>query len=447
MVNAMSQSANVSTLVFRVTAARAALGANIPAVVLEAPGKLESTFCQDRNNDDETRAVYISPSSTPLPPNFYLHGAPDVTGTGGDFSGAEKALVELTAQLTGTPYEALALTALSGGNANFIFHAVLKNPLPDGTREVVVKHGEGFVAANPNFKISIDRCEIEVGALQAVNAFAPVQAGSWTVRAPKTIFFDPALNNHVQECKPAAKSLKEYALRHFATSSPALEVSSVSLGTSLGTWLRAFHAWANDPTRADLRQLAARNQQLQGIKQYINYGSLVSRIDSFPAILSDSRALFEQVAQATADEIVDPDRLSVIHGDFWTGKLRRPSLPKEVFVVDWEMFQLGVFAADIGQMITELYELKLYKDIDAGLWIIQGLCAGYGVLDKDVAFRALVTVGAHLLCFGTTVAGWGTPDMVEQVAREGRDILTAAWAKDEAFFENHPLGCVLSGAS
>ena len=116
---------------------------------------------------------------------------------------------------------------------------------------------------------------------------------------------------------------------------------------------------------------------------------------------------------------------------------------REVFVVDWEMFQLGIIPADIGQMIAELYELKLYKDLDAGLWIIKGFCSGYGAVDKDFAFRALVTVGAHLLCFGTTVAGWGTPEQVEGVAREGRDILTAAWAKDEDFFKTHALSCVL----
>ncbi len=108
------------------------------------------------------------------------------------------------------------------------------------------------------------------------------------------------------------------------------------------------------------------------------------------------------------------------------------------------MVELGLFPVDIGQMVAELYELKFFKDIEAGLWIIQGLCSGYGLMDEDFAYRALVHTGAHLIGFGTSVAGWGTPEQREGMAREGRDILTAAWKRERDFFADHPLKWLLS---
>lgn len=115
-----------------------------------------------------------------------------------------------------------------------------------------------------------------------------------------------------------------------------------------------------------------------------------------------------------------------------------------VQVVDWEMAQLNLRPLDIGQMIAELYELKLFKDIDAGLWIIRGFTAGYGKMDESFAYRALVHVGAHLVCISVSAPGWGTPEQVEGVVRVGRDVLTAAWKKDRAFFKGHDLECLFS---
>lgn len=106
------------------------------------------------------------------------------------------------------------------------------------------------------------------------------------------------------------------------------------------------------------------------------------------------------------------------------------------------MFQLALTPLDLGQMIAELYELKLYKDMDAGLWLIQGLMKGYGAVDDGLAFRTLLHVGVHLLGFGTTVQDWGTPEQVENVAATGRDIVLNSWSRHRAFFEDHPLGCI-----
>jgi hypothetical protein len=60
-------------------------------------------------------------------------------------------------ELRGTPYEPRQLEPLSGGAANFTFHAVLKTHLPEGTNEVVIKHAEPYVATNPSFGLSVAR--------------------------------------------------------------------------------------------------------------------------------------------------------------------------------------------------------------------------------------------------------------------------------------------------
>lgn len=113
-----------------------------------------------------------------------------------------------------------------------------------------------------------------------------------------------------------------------------------------------------------------------------------------------------------------------------------------VFVIDWEMSQMGVPNLDIGQMIAELFEMKLYKSVTAGLWMMQGFVEGYGGVSEDFAFRTAIQVGAHMVCFGTSVEGWGTPEKVEMVARTGRDIIVHAWQKDREWFEGGDLACL-----
>lgn len=106
------------------------------------------------------------------------------------------------------------------------------------------------------------------------------------------------------------------------------------------------------------------------------------------------------------------------------------------------MCQLWKPQLDLGQMIAELYELTLYKDMEAGLWLIEGFVSGYGFVDESFAFRTLLHVGTHLVGFGSMVAGWGTPEQCETVARRGGDIILRAWQKDRVWFEKHDLASI-----
>jgi len=71
---------------------------------------------------------------------------------------ADRIISKVKSDLAGTLYEVVSLRPLAGGSANFIFHGVLAKALDDGTTDVVVKHGEAFVATQPSFPIPTARC-------------------------------------------------------------------------------------------------------------------------------------------------------------------------------------------------------------------------------------------------------------------------------------------------
>ncbi|KAI0440863.1 kinase-like domain-containing protein [Xylaria telfairii] len=357
------------------------------------------------------------------------------------------------ADLERTPYAAASLQVLSGGTANFIYHASLKTPLADGTSDVLIKHSEGYIANSPGMKLTLFRCRIEEECLRALSELpiegkTEAQGGiNFTVRTPKFFHFDEQNNTQIQEILRGGKDLKTYALNTYSADTPdTLRPQCLQLGRALGKWLRNFHNWS--ATQADLRKTVAGNTDIQQLKHFINYSWLLDRVGQFPSILSEAKEVFEKVKDMAAKELGDQSKLQVIHGDFWTGNVLLPGSPIQegddipVFVIDWEMSQIGVPNLDLGQMIAELYELKLYKNITAGLWIVQGFAEAYGAVSDDFAFRTAIQVGAHLVCFGTSVQGWGTPEQVEMVARTGRDIIVHAWQKDREWFQGGDLACL-----
>lgn len=71
----------------------------------------------------------------------------------------EQILAKVQKELAaGSEFKASELLPLTGGTGNFIFRATLSTALPNGTSQVVVKHGEGYVASSPNFPLSTSRC-------------------------------------------------------------------------------------------------------------------------------------------------------------------------------------------------------------------------------------------------------------------------------------------------
>ncbi|KAF4441509.1 cytoplasmic trna 2-thiolation protein 2 [Fusarium austroafricanum] len=351
--------------------------------------------------------------------------------------------------LKDTPFAVSALRKLSGGTANFMYHTILdKTPAeekyPNG---VIIKQGEGYVALHPAFKIPTSRCAIEYESLVHLAGLHPTETTFCTISTPETYFFNPETNTQVQEYLPEALSLKDYALKYYVAPTPStLKEQCNQIGHGLGAWLRAFHGWSQEPKQAALRETFAGNKDMQGLKNMINYQQLLQMVDRQPEILGDARDVLQGVSDLAAGELADESALYPIHGDFWTGNILLPDIPMvngshtPVRIVDWEMVQLGVRPLDLGQVIAELWLLKLYKDIDAGEWLIRAFADGYDSVDDDFAYRTIIHVGVHLICFGSQTPGWGDAEQQKDVVRAGREVIVKAWSKDRKYFDEHVFG-------
>jgi hypothetical protein len=138
-----------------------------------------------------------------------------------------------------------------------------------------------------------------------------------TIRTPKFFPCDLPASTQVQECLPNCLDLKRYALKYFSASDVS-KTSVLEIGQGLGMWLRSFHDWAAG--HDTLREAAKSNVGMMNIKLKYNYELLLSRVDKFPAILSDAKTEFEAVLAMAKSELEDEAKLQVVHGDFWTGK-------------------------------------------------------------------------------------------------------------------------------
>ncbi|KAF5516868.1 hypothetical protein CGCS363_v001197 [Colletotrichum siamense] len=340
---------------------------------------------------------------------------------------SERILRDIKAELASTPYNFGSARLLTGGTANFIYQARLNQPLPGGTSEVAIEHGEEFVRQSPGFKLTTSRCRIEESCLKYLAAFLPYINSNVSVTTPKLFYFNRDTNTQVQDCQPTPLSLKLYAIEHFALSH------------------------YNSPAQSNLRETALANKDMQSIKHWANYQQLPNAMKRHPTVFRGCGDIFNAIVGKSTEELIDQKSLQVTHGDFWTGNILLQGVRWEwrrmhLFVIDWEMFQVALTPLDFGQMIAELYQLKLYKNLDAGLWLIEGFTKGYGDVDDSFAFRTLLHVGVHLIGFGTTVPDWGDAEQGEKVAVAGREIVLGAWAKSRRLFDDHPLGCIFCSA-
>ncbi|RSL58423.1 hypothetical protein CEP54_007791 [Fusarium duplospermum] len=359
------------------------------------------------------------------------------------------------AWLNTTRYAAFSLEPLIGGQANFTYHAKLLTPLEDGTTELVVKHGEPYMARHPANEITTHRCRVEAECLTELNSVEThlnqLGSANCTARTPRCFYYDDDSKTQIHEYLPNTVDLKTYIQNYFPWSTPRnLELPCRNIGKTLAEYISNFHLASEQmvqstAAQSPLKPFAAlrNNEQMQSLKHMINYNWLLQRIDQFPEILSEARDVFYQVKlQALLESDGKP-----IHGDFCPQNILLPGAPLgsqndiSLFVIDWENGQLGVENLDHGEMIGELYSLWLSQKKDAALWVMQGYSDGLGPRPTDFIWRLAVQVGVHLLSFGTF---GGTSSQAEDVARHGRDIIVNASKKNQAWFDEGELACLFA---
>ena len=240
--------------------------------------------------------------------------------------------IKVQESLKATPYDCTSFVKLSGGTANFVYRGTLAVPLEDGSKTVVVKHSESYVALNPSFKLTTTRCvrlshpytliyilrvtlqDFERTILAAAESLPASSHLEVTVETPRLHCFLPETNTQVHADLPSSTELKTYVLTH-----PLSQSQCSRLGHSLGLWTARFHAWAAAPEQEKLREIMKGNVAMRELKYNMNYANLIATIGNFPSILESSRTVFEEVAKDVRASL-DRGEGALIHGDFWSGK-------------------------------------------------------------------------------------------------------------------------------
>jgi hypothetical protein len=64
---------------------------------------------------------------------------------------------DILTALRDTPFACSKLDRLSGGHANWTYRGHLVKALEDGKDTVVIKHAEGYIPSNPDYKLDVGR--------------------------------------------------------------------------------------------------------------------------------------------------------------------------------------------------------------------------------------------------------------------------------------------------
>ncbi|KAB5558289.1 kinase-like domain-containing protein [Coniochaeta sp. 2T2.1] len=383
---------------------------------------------------------------------------------------------ELLRQLSQTPYACSSLTQLSGGSANFVYRGILTQPLASTSgqkaveKTVIVKHSTGFLSVNRDFALDVSRCLLIFAflSLQTYEEFMLQALVNFTfttpatlVRAPRLYLFIRGTNTQVHQDFSDATDLRA-VLRSTPTLDNMLSSqfpSPISLGRSLGSWLRAFHTWASDPAQAALQERIGQNEPMRKLKHLVNYGTFIGILQKFPDIVSiEELKVLHDVKDMADKELAKKPRdggecFGIIHGDFCMlnvlvsnnskRKHQEEGEVEKLYIIDWELAQFGHRAYDLGHMIGDLYEQKHFNNTESAMPSIRGFVEGYGGLSEELAFRTAIHAGTHLIGGYNRRPKTGKLAAPEEkivgMLEVAKDFVVKGWEKDRRWFESSPL--------
>lgn len=126
-----------------------------------------------------------------------------------------------------------------------------------------------------------------------------------------------------------------------------------------------------------------------------------------------------------------------------------PENPNKLFIIDWELAQYGHRAYDLGQIIGDMYERKVFRNREVTLPVMNGIIFGYGVVDNLMAFRVAIYVGVHLIIWYQRRLKKGPAAIVpQQVIMDGlqlgKDFIIKGWEEDEQYFKETMLASLFT---
>lgn len=126
-----------------------------------------------------------------------------------------------------------------------------------------------------------------------------------------------------------------------------------------------------------------------------------------------------------------------------------PDDPNKLFVIDWEMAQFGHRSYDLGQVLGDLYEKKVFRNNHAVTPVMESVIIGYGAVSKDMALRTAIYVGIHLITWYQRrpkkgIAATIEKDVIEKGLAMGRDFILRGWEKDTQFFMDTDLSSLFA---
>ncbi|KIN08845.1 hypothetical protein OIDMADRAFT_111115 [Oidiodendron maius Zn] len=345
-------------------------------------------------------------------------------------AGEDAIPTKLLQQLSQTPYACSSpLLPLSTRPGNFVYRGILAEPIrtQDGAtaKSIIIKH---YTDTGPKI--------FEELLLQSLANYLP-SATTVTVKPPRLYL-----------------AMLFSADTHNLLPSP----STATIGRHLGLWLRSFHTWASAPEQAALRAQMWQNDPMRKIKYLFTYDSVLKVLENYPELLEGHEKTLDTILDAMAKEFERPsteegDGYGLLHGDFWSGNAgwSEPALAdrtNELFVIDWEFSQFGHRSCDLGQIVGDLYERKIYNNLDTAISTMEGVIDGYGALSDEMVFRTAIYVGVHLISWynrrprkGPRVA---PPEVIVAGLTIGRDFMVKGWEKDRAFFQGSGLASLFA---
>jgi aminoglycoside phosphotransferase (APT) family kinase protein len=317
------------------------------------------------------------------------------------------------------PATKYTLTAVAGGNANFVFRLASASALP-----TILKHAEPFIRDHPGIAFPLDRVNTEAHVLRTLPSLLPASVNSEAVEAVALIGYDEQA--HTLHLADAGNRTLKDAYADMSTDTVQ------ATGRRLGRWIAILHS-ATEKLSEDVLGVNSVGRTM--------YRFLYNNIGESLAKSGLDQGLGDAVNAEFGSKLATDD-VCQCHGDFWPANvILDDSEEPRLTVIDWEMSRRGNGATDVAQFAAEAWLLDRFRG-HKGLMnaFLKAYAATRQIGDED-RVRVAVHFGTHLAYWPTQLqwVQWGNNEETTECVKLGVEIMERAMARDLAWFEGSVL--------